>query len=202
MGKGKTNKRKGSNAERLYAKLFRELGFSFCQTARYGSRLTDDAGIDLINLPYNVQIKAGYHKGMNPGRVLDVIDERLPELFPPEDQIHNKINILIHRNQIGPGKKRVPEDDLVYLKVTDFIKIGENYVRGKGKVVEKKYYYDYVDLVGNKKKGVTYKDILTKQGSTRQAMVIHHNKPASKYKEYNHLAIMSFEYFKQLIRII
>ena len=57
--KGSTNKRKGHNAERYYCNLFKELGFEFCTTARLASRLYDNAKIDLVNLPYNLQIKAG-----------------------------------------------------------------------------------------------------------------------------------------------
>lgn len=193
MGKGKTNKRKGSNAERLYAKLFRELGFSFCKTARQESRVTDDAGIDLTNLPFNVQIKAGYHKGMNPAKVLGIIDERLPILFPPEDIIHTKPNILIHRNQIGPGNRRVAEDDLVYLKVEDFIEL----VKKSENIKDRAYLY--IDIIGNKKKGVSYKEILSKQGHFNKVKVIHHHRPKSTNPDYSRLAIMSFEFFKTVI---
>ena len=51
---GTNNKRKGSNAERFYAKIFRDLGFDKCITSRQGSRLHDNAGIDLMFLPYNI----------------------------------------------------------------------------------------------------------------------------------------------------
>ena len=61
---------KGSNAERLYAAEFRNLGFSFCKTSRQANRKLDDAGVDLCFLPFNVQIKAGYKKGLNGNKVL------------------------------------------------------------------------------------------------------------------------------------
>ena len=117
------NRNKGHNAERLYAKLFKELGFSFCQTARYGSRMHDDAGIDLINLPFNVQIKAGYKKGLNYSQVLQVIDERLGEMFPEHAPEHNFPNILIHRKDAKRGKRRQPYDDLVVMSFEDFKKL-------------------------------------------------------------------------------
>ena len=80
---GKTNKRKGSDAERYYAKIFRDdLGFTHCKTSRLGSKLHDDAGIDLIFLPLNVQIKAGKQVGLNPGKELNYMQGRMTELFP------------------------------------------------------------------------------------------------------------------------
>ncbi len=190
MGRGKTNKAKGNNAERLYAKLFRELGYKFCLTARQASRITDDAGIDLAHLPFNVQIKAGFHKGLNPAKVLGIIDERLPKLFPPENPIHTYPNILIHRNQIGRGNRRVAEDDLLYIKVQDFIDLVGN-VNDLATPI---------DIEGNMKKGVSYKEILSKKGHFEDRHVIYHSRPNATHKDYSHLAIMSFEFFSQLIK--
>lgn len=114
------NRSKGHDAERHFAKEFRELGFDMCQTSRYGSRIHDDAGIDLINVPYNVQIKAGRQRGMNPSSVLRLIDERLPELFPNDAKEHKLVNLLIHRREVGRGKKRDKYDDLVTISWEDF----------------------------------------------------------------------------------
>ena len=122
---GKRNKTLGSNAERLYAKLFREeLGFTFCKTSRQASRLHDDAGIDLFGVPgLNVQIKAGHQKGMNNSKVLSVIKERIVELFSPDNSVHSNINILIHRKAVGTGKNRNEFDDLVTMSFNDFKKL-------------------------------------------------------------------------------
>lgn len=117
---GKTNKRKGSDAERLYAKIFQNLGFSQCITARQGSRISDEAGIDLINLPFNVQIKAGHQRGMCPSKELRKIDELVPVYFPKNAPEHDKINIVIHRKHVGRGKKRTPYDDVVHMSFEDF----------------------------------------------------------------------------------
>lgn len=125
---GATNKRKGSNAERLYAKLFRKLGFSYCKTSRQGSRLHDDAGIDLINLPINVQVKAGKQRGMNPSKELNYVKERVAEIFPPTAEEHRRPIILIHRKEIkgessGKGQRKRNEfDDLVSMSFQDFEK--------------------------------------------------------------------------------
>lgn len=123
MGQGATNKRKGSSAERLYAKIFKSLGFTYCITARQGSRISDDAGIDLINLPFNVQIKAGYTRGLNIKDVIAYTKERIKELFPPNAKEHNIPTIVIHRKDVGRGSKRGECDDLVYMSFEDFKKI-------------------------------------------------------------------------------
>jgi hypothetical protein len=121
---GATNKRKGSNAEREYAKFFRELGFTHCITARQGSRYHDDAGIDLINLPFNVQIKAGKHKGMNVSKVLYEIKETITLKFPKDAAEHNNPLILIHRKEMEQGKRtRNDYDEIVSMSIQDFKKL-------------------------------------------------------------------------------
>lgn len=123
MGQGATNKRKGSNGERLYAKLFRELGFTFCQTSRLESKLHDDCGIDLTNLPFNVQVKVGYDRGLNIKNVLQYTKERIKELMHPSKVEHELPTIVIHRKTVGRGNKRAELDDLVYMSFEDFKKL-------------------------------------------------------------------------------
>ena len=120
---GKTNKRKGSDAERHYAKVFREIGFTYCKTSRLGSKLHDDAGIDLIFLPFNVQIKAGKQAGLNASRELEYIQNRMTELFPSTSLEHTYPKVLIHKKEVGQGKKRGEFDDIVSMSFNDFIKL-------------------------------------------------------------------------------
>ena len=121
---GKTNKRKGSDAERYYAKIFREnLGFTHCKTARLGSKLHDDAGIDLIFLPLNIQIKAGKQVGLNPGKELNYMQERMTELFPPTSFEHTYPKLVIHKKEVGAGKKRTEFDEIVSMTFSDFLKL-------------------------------------------------------------------------------
>jgi len=124
---GKTNKRKGSDAERLYAKKFKEeLGFKHCRTSRQGSKLHDDAGIDLIFIPFNVQIKAGYDSGLNYGKELKYIEEKMAELFPATSIEHTLPKILIHRKNREKGRRNREEyDDIVCMTFEDFKKIIE-----------------------------------------------------------------------------
>lgn len=44
-----TNRNKGHNYERQLVKDFKKLGFENCVTSRYGSKMLDDQGIDLMN---------------------------------------------------------------------------------------------------------------------------------------------------------
>lgn len=117
---GKTNKTKGSNAERLYAQIFRELGHTFCKTSREGSKLHDNAKIDLIFIPYNIQIKAGRQKNMNPGKELLSLKGAIKEFFPAEHEVHFNPIILIHHEEVGRGKKRLPQHQKVYMSKQQF----------------------------------------------------------------------------------
>lgn len=123
--RGKTNRRKGHNAERHYVNIFKDLGYDFCQTSRYGSRIHDNAKIDLIGLPFNIQIKAGKQKNMNPGKELFGMSMLISNMFPPEDNIHLKPNLIIHRKDGVKGMKRKDSDDLVYMTKSQFEKFKE-----------------------------------------------------------------------------
>lgn len=120
---GKTNKRKGSNAEREYAEKFRQLGFENCKTARQGAKILDDCGIDLIFIPFNVQIKAGLQQGLRPHKVLEYMKNRITEVLPKYSVEHNLPKILIHRRQVGQGNKRDEFSDIVSMTFEDFSKI-------------------------------------------------------------------------------
>lgn len=177
-----TNRTKGHAGEQLYAKLFRELGYTFCKTSRQASRLLDDAGIDLAFIPFNVQLKTGFHKGLNPVKLLANMREKIVELFPPEDNVHQNPCIVIHRNQIGRGHKRVAEDDLVFMLGSTFDEINNKH--GAGPI-------SYHVLDAKQKRGWTYKSILLDNKKENVIKVICHT--------YKKLVIMSFEDFKKII---
>jgi hypothetical protein len=121
MGLGATNKRKGSSAERYYAKYFRNLGFNFCETARFGSKKHDNAKIDLMYIPFNVQIKAGVQKNLNPGKELFFMHTSITAMFPIEDPVFARPCILIHHKQGTPGAKRTPEMQMVYMSYSQYL---------------------------------------------------------------------------------
>jgi hypothetical protein len=120
MGVGATNKRKGSNAERYYAKFFRELGFEHCQTSRFCSKQHDNAKIDLMYVPLNIQIKAGIQKGMNPGKELFSMKTAIEKMFPKTEDVHSKPCVLFHYKQGEKGMKRCPEMEMVYMSMLQF----------------------------------------------------------------------------------
>lgn len=123
---GQRNKRKGSTIEQYYARFFRDTGveaFSHCKTSRMGSKLHDDAGIDLIFLPFNAQIKAGVQKGMKPVEELRLMKEKMKELFPDRSIEHDLPKIVIHRKDVGKGKRRTEFDEVVTMTFSDFCKL-------------------------------------------------------------------------------
>lgn len=120
MGVGATNKRKGSTAERYYAKFFRDLGFTFCETSRFVSKKHDNAKIDLMYIPFNLQIKAGVQKNMNPGKELFMMASSISSMFPLEDEVHRKPCLLIHYKQGTPGVRRTPDMEVVYMSMIQF----------------------------------------------------------------------------------
>jgi hypothetical protein len=121
MSSGKNNRRKGHDAERECADAFREAGFQKCQTSRYGSRMHDDAAIDLIFIPYNVQVKAGKQQGLNAFQVLKEMEHRIDSMFPEDAPERVYPNVLIHRKDGKKGVKRSKYDTLVSLSLEDFI---------------------------------------------------------------------------------
>lgn len=122
---GNTNRRKGHNAERYYCNIFKEIGFEYCITSRLGSRLLDNAKVDLMNLPFNLQIKAGKQKSMNPGKELFAMESMINTMFPPGDEIHNKPKFLVHKKEVGGGNKSTPEHQLVYMSMVQWNKYKE-----------------------------------------------------------------------------
>ena len=171
---------KGSNAERLYAEKFRELGFSFCKTSRQANRKLDDAGVDLCFLPFNVQIKAGYKKGINPHKILDIIPERLSEFFPGFDPVHGYPRVLIHQLDVGRGKRRTKFDSVVYI-----------YYKEISKFINHKDFSFNAIVKEGQKRGYTFSGIL-KEGI--------YNSIKYRMKKTNEFVlIMTFEKFINLI---
>ena len=117
---GTRNRQLGHDAERWYAKKFREWGFTKCITSRKGSRYLDDMGIDLMFLPVNVQVKAGHQRGLNYGTELKMMAKRITTM---PDTMKQKAypNILIHKKYVGQGQKRNIFDELVILSYSDYM---------------------------------------------------------------------------------
>lgn len=123
---GSRNRTKGHDAERHYATVFRALSPTFekCKTSRAASRLHDDSGIDLcFTEPFNVQIKAGKQRGLVVSKELAKIKEEVKKNFPSHYPELENINILIHKKDIGRGRRRNEFDEIVSMTFNDFKKL-------------------------------------------------------------------------------
>ena len=117
---GKYARNKGHNLERLIVNKFKELGYSFCKTSRNASKILDDSKVDIAFIPYNVQCKAGYPKGLNYPAIFDQMDIGLKLNFPPNEKVHTYPKVIIH------DKGRRPIDKLVVIPLNDFFDIIKN----------------------------------------------------------------------------
>jgi len=116
------NRNKGHNAERYYRSEFIKLGYVSCLTARYGSRYMDDLGIDLMHLPFNVQVKAGKLTSMNPPKLLAELKKRIANSSLVEE-VKNYPLLLLHKLDAGRGKKRQDYHEIVSMLGEDFSKL-------------------------------------------------------------------------------
>lgn len=123
---GKTERNLGHRLERDLANLFRSLGFEHCRTTRQESTLLDSCGIDLTNIPYNVQAKAGKQRGLNYSEELKSIKEKINKNLPKDHIVRNNPNIIIHKKYVGKGKRRTEDDTLVILSLKNFTKFINN----------------------------------------------------------------------------
>jgi len=124
---GKTNRRKGFNAERLYAKIFRNLGYDKCKTTRESSRLLDSCKVDLNFLPILVQIKAGIQKKFNASKTLFLMNEELNKHYDKNSEILDMPKIIIHHTACMKNKKRTEYDDLVIMTFNTFKRFLKDY---------------------------------------------------------------------------
>ena len=113
------NRRKGHRAEQFYARTFRDLGFSKCTTSRFGSRFHDSAKIDLVGIPFNIQIKAGRHKNLSVGKELFLMDACIKANIDSTHEDYNKPRLLLHRYD-SMGRKRTPEMEIIYMSKNQF----------------------------------------------------------------------------------
>jgi len=120
------NRDKGHRFERWWARVFREeLGFKFCKTSRQASRLLDDCGVDLDGIPFNIQLKNGYVKGINYTKLFEDIDAKLKENYMPADPRHVFPSIVIHKR----GRKE--SEHHVVMQAKDFRKLIEMAFKNK-----------------------------------------------------------------------
>lgn len=129
--KGRINKRKGSDAERRYAKIFRLAGWVEALTMRKVSKLKDDRKIDLHAVPVNMQIKAGTQSGLNIRKALKEVKEavaKLPSHFPEHAHhaavLHDKGPTFVPAGTGEKGGWKTTEfDDIVSMTFKDYFNL-------------------------------------------------------------------------------
>lgn len=113
----KTNRRKGHNLERRIVNKLKELGWDKARTSRQASRLLDDSKVDIAFVPFNIQCKKGYERGINYSAVLQEVVKALAENFPEDDKQQTYPIIIVH------DKGRSKFDKLVVMPEEDFFNI-------------------------------------------------------------------------------
>lgn len=109
---GKRNRNAGHNYERLWAQIFRNMGYDKCKTTRQVSRLLDSCKVDLAFIPYNFQAKR-VKAPINYTELFDSIIESLKENYPENDAQLTYPPIIAH--------KRGPKDEYIIMRPEDFI---------------------------------------------------------------------------------
>ena len=110
------NRTKGHNFERYLVNVFKDLGFTYCKTSRFASRVLDNSKVDLAFIPYNVQAKAVI-ANINYHDLLLSMENSLNENFPPTDPQRNYPKIIFHKK----GRKKY--EKLVIMQQDEFISI-------------------------------------------------------------------------------
>lgn len=105
MQKERTNSRsKGHTLERKVTNDLKVF-FPFARTSRNGSKITDDCGIDIIGVPFNIQIKNGYNKiKFKFEDEFKYTVDKLKLVYPQDDKIHTYPYIFIHKKTGVKGK--------------------------------------------------------------------------------------------------
>lgn len=111
------NRDKGHRYERWWRKVWEEMGFTKVKTARQGSRLMDDCGVDLINIPINMQLKAGYPKGINYSQLFEEIETKLKDNMMDTDPVLSYPIVIAHKK----GRKK--SEHFVVIQSDDFIEL-------------------------------------------------------------------------------
>lgn len=128
---GKINSILGSETERYYAEFFRNIGYEDCNLSSIEDKKLDNAKIDLTNLPFNLQIKAGKHKNLSPGKELLIMKGAINSMLSSTSNIKNLPNFLLHSYSPEDGIKT----EFIYMTLQTF----ENFkIQNPNLVYEKK----------------------------------------------------------------
>lgn len=89
-------RQKGHAYERKWANYFKSIGYAKCVTSRLGSRIMDNSKVDLIFIPYLVQLKHDKSK-LNYRDIFLSMEEELKKNLPKNSPELILPKIIIHR---------------------------------------------------------------------------------------------------------
>ena len=104
---------KGHRFERYIVKILKSLGFNKASTTRQSNRLLDSCGVDIDRVPFYIQCKNGYSRGINYSSLINDIKTRIKNEY---DKVEYPI-VILHK------KSSRYEDNLAIIPLDDFIKI-------------------------------------------------------------------------------
>lgn len=104
---------KGKRFERYIVSLFKSLGFKRASTTRASNRLLDACKVDIDRIPYYIQCKNGYNRGLNYSKV---IQDMRDSLIAEYDTIEYPL-VILHK------KSHRYEDNLAIIPMEDFFKL-------------------------------------------------------------------------------
>jgi len=100
---------KGHRLERQVVNMMKKLGFNSAKTTRANNKTLDACGVDIDNVPFYIQCKSGYTKGLNYSAIFEYMKSKLIKEFGTID----KPMIIIHKK----GRKKY--DNLVVIDNDD-----------------------------------------------------------------------------------
>lgn len=121
-----TNRRKGHNLERRIVNLCKDIGFKKCRTSRQASRILDDSKVDIAMIPYNIQCKKGYRKGLNYTKVFEEMVKALENNFLKNDPQITYPKIIVHDRGRKKTDKHVVMMEHEFFELIRKIKILED----------------------------------------------------------------------------
>ena len=164
------SRNKGIQWEQKIVRELKQLGFKNVLTTRNGSKYLDDKGVDLMNVPFHLQIKSG-RSYVNYFNVLNRIEKIILD-----GKIDDLPFSLLRIYDVGKGNKRTFRDKLIFIY----------------KDVFEKHYgsiYNHFDLIQVIRTNKNYKDVLLAENACIIRIV-----------ENTTLLIFSWQKYKKILK--
>jgi hypothetical protein len=103
---------KGKRFERKIVKDLKAIGYTKAATSRAASRLLDSSKVDISNVPYYIQCKNGYEKGINYMTLLQSMKELTGKNF---EEVYPMIVLHKRGTKYAETLAVMPYEDLLLL---------------------------------------------------------------------------------------